>query len=78
MSTDHTRSMLETMKLYHQSKIVQTYSQDQSQILSVRYIPETNCFEVTFFKINVTKTFPDIISTMKAIDSAMRNEYPLI
>jgi uncharacterized protein YkuJ len=78
MSTDHTRSMLETMKFYHQSQIVQTYSQDQTQILSVRYIPETNSFEVTFFKINVTQTYPDIISTMKAIDSAMRNEYPLI
>ncbi|WP_026582568.1 hypothetical protein [Bacillus sp. J33] len=73
MPIDHTKNMLETLKYYCDSEITQTFSKNQTQILSVCYMKESRLFEITYKETLMTETYSTIDSAAAAIEEAIRN-----
>lgn len=67
MSLDHTKTMLKTLKQYHNSEILLTINDNNHlPMLSVCY--KNFCYEITFFKTLISETYDDIESAISAID----------
>ncbi|OIK11825.1 hypothetical protein [Bacillus sp. MUM 13] len=72
MSKDHIRTMLETLKQYHECQISLTFNDDsQQQLLSVCY--KNSCYELTYIKTLIIETYNNIESTISAIEAAIQD-----
>ncbi|SFC81607.1 hypothetical protein SAMN05443252_106321 [Bacillus sp. OV322] len=72
MSKDHIKTMLETLKQYHECQISLTFNDDgQQPLLSVCY--KTSCYELTYIKTLKIESYNNIESTISAIEAAIQN-----
>ncbi|MDQ0344331.1 hypothetical protein J2S14_003174 [Lederbergia wuyishanensis] len=79
MSTNHTETMLRTLKEYSSCEILLTFKHDDgTPLFSICY--QKNSYQITYLESFFTETYNDIDFTISAIDKALQNSYkkPLI
>ena len=71
MSSNHTKTMLKTLKEYRNCEISLTFSNNGgTPLLFVSY--QNNSYQITYFKSLTTETYNSIESTILAVDKAMQ------
>ncbi|OCA85247.1 hypothetical protein [Pseudobacillus wudalianchiensis] len=74
MSSNHTETMLKTLKDFSTCEIVLTLKHnDGTPLISVCY--QKNGYQITCLKSLITETYNDIEDTISAIDKALQNSY---
>ncbi|WP_419880876.1 hypothetical protein ACN6MY_14770 [Peribacillus sp. B-H-3] len=72
MSKDHIKTMLDTLKEYHECQISLTFNDDgQQPLLAVCY--KNSYYELTYIKTFVIETYNNIESTISAIEAAIQD-----
>lgn len=72
MNVDHDKEILITMKTYPNSKITQTYTQDNRTVVSVCYEKEKSVFIITKSDDQTKEEYTDLDKAMKAIKELLR------
>ena len=73
MSSNHTKTMLETLKDYHDCEISLTFSNSNgTPLLFVSY--QNDSYQITGFKSLITENYDSIESTILAVDKVMQSD----